>query len=332
MRPDTIRQIATSLLFLVGLAPGALAGEKDAPAGRLIIALEQEHRVAAYSPQGELLASAPTGLQPRSVALAAGRILVTNRGLDAAPGSSLTLLSANDLRPLETISACSGCAPAGLHLDEAGRVVVGAQRHKAIQIFESVGGAPLRTLLTPWGWPGEIVPLPWGKGIAIGFRDSTRIGVLEFDAKRVQSLEVGVDPSELAPRPGYAELWVGTRMGRLAIVVPDASASARVDEVLVVEHALDLAFEPDGKRLFGASARSENVWIIDAETREPAGSIPLGTSIAHLLAFSPGGRYLAVALYHEDRCLIYDLGGQGEPSLVESFALTSRPRAIVWVP
>lgn len=333
MRLKPVRPTLALLVSVCALAAPGLAEGADGPTGRLVLALQEEHRVAAYSPQGALLASAPTGLRPRAVALVGeGRLLVSNRGRDAAPGSSLTLLSSDTLQALETLPVCSDCAPSGLHIDGAGRLLLGAQHHKAILIFESPGGAPLRTLLTPWGWPGEIVPLPWGKGVAIGFQSTSRIGLFEFGKKRVENLEIDMDPTQLAARPGREELWVGTRSGRLAVVVPDDEATGRVDEMLVVERPLDLAFEPKGDRIFGASAMNGIVWSIDADSRQPAGDIVLGSGVAHLLTFSPGGRYLAVALYHENRCLIYDLVAEGEPRLVESFEVSSRPRDMIWLP
>jgi hypothetical protein len=135
----------------------------------------------------------------------------------------------------------------------------------------------------------------------------------------------GKDPADRTPfMPLMWYLhWIGAQPGRKIFEFDE--------ETLELKGAsdpsrafMDLAFSPDGKKLYAASVFTQEIYVLDAETLKSLGRVDAPFHVRKL-EFSADGKYLYAAGYLDGNVVVYD-GVSAKP--LGSFHVTPRLEAL----
>lgn len=327
------------LLFLALAIMAAFSGttsaqseSPDAITGRLVVSLYREHAVAVVDAKGGDVRLVPTGVGPRGLLATGDAVIVANRGSGRAPASSLTILDRTTLAPRRTVFACENCAPTALGLDDAGRLYLTAQAHKAVTFLDPPYATPAGSILTDWGWPVEVAQLPGSRLLVVGMRSTNELGLIDLDTRRARRKLIDLGPAHLAPRPGAAEIWIADDQGRIrrfdtASLADDAPVP---EPIITADRIVRLVFEPKGRFLFAAGASTKHVLAIDVEKRAIVSKLKLAEPPS-ALAVSPDGRHMAAALYEGTAIVIASIGEDGTLEASHEVPLGAFAGDMLWI-
>jgi YVTN family beta-propeller protein len=152
---------------------------------------------------------------------------------------------------------------------------------------------------------------------AVGKEDSTLYAYdLTLDSLRYQ-LKLPAEPYTCRAHPTRPEVFVSL-WGGAQVAVIDRAQEKIVARIATGDHPNDMAFSPDGQRLFVANANLNSVSVIDIATRRvietiqtalapeaPPGSTPNG------LAISADGKQLFVANADNNYVTVFDIAMPG---------------------
>jgi DNA-binding beta-propeller fold protein YncE len=296
MRGKTHRIVVMAMTVCAALGIARAEERASEASGTLVVSLPREHRVAFLSPSGALLGHAPTGVEPRGMTVKDGKIFVANRGTEAVPGATLTVLDAERRRAERTILACQGCGPIDLHFGPGERLFVVGQLQKMVTWLDPPWRIPAGTVVINKGWPQNIAPLGDGGTFVVSARGGDEVAFFEQEGGRARSKTVDLSPLRAAARPGRAEVWLASLQAGLFVVDREGLESEdRPARAKGLATPLDLVFHPAGDRLYLASAAKAEVGVFDAETRALLSRTEMGGA-PHALEPSPEGRFLAVGV------------------------------------
>ncbi len=319
--------LALSLLFNM---PGAFADSGD---GRLFLSNSTRNRVDVYTPNGSHLAGIPVGVNPRGMATRDGRLYVANRGASRAPGSSITVVDLEHLAPLETLTACEGCAPYWITFDPEGKLWFTSQKDRSIYVTSPPYQVPEANILLMWGWPTEVAPMGESGFLVVGMRDSSDFAVVNTATRKTTRLTLGPTPSSVFSRPGHEEGWVAAdNMGFLSqVTLEGETPQPKNDSFKAINFIVDAVFSADGSRIFVSSAKPMALAVFDADTRKLVGHTEFETPPGSI-ALSPSGEQVAVVFAAEKSVGIVDVSEPETPELVRSFPVGENTWHMLWLP
>jgi DNA-binding beta-propeller fold protein YncE len=324
------RCLLTAVVAALVAASPAVA--QAAPGGRILASLEDGHRVVALSLRGEELASGPTGVGPRGLAVRDGKLFVANRGTERAPGSSVTILDLQTLQPERTVFACEACAPNDLAFDADGGLWLTGQAHKALVLVPPPYEQIAASVLAAWGWPTEIEPLG-PSGLLLGaVKGGADLALLDPATRQVTRLGAAVSPTRVVGRPGGDEVWAVLRPAGVLLRVTPAAVDRwdpEAAQVIMLSQALSLAFAHGGSALVAGTGEGR-LLTFEPDSGERRGELQLD-GVPILLAPSPDGRYVAVALHGGERIVVVDLDDPAEPVVATELAAGGTPADLLWL-
>jgi DNA-binding beta-propeller fold protein YncE len=334
---EGLRRVATaSALVLVlglGLVLGASEGDASGDEGRLAITYGEQHRVALFAPDGTRLASVPTGLSPRGMAVMGNELFVANRGLNEAPGSSLTVIDLNTLQPVRTIYACVACAPYDLKFDAEEHLWFSAQADRAVYRMVPPYDGPQNSLLVSWGWPTQLALVEGMGKLVVGMRAGRDVALIDTRLNTIERVPLAQSPVAVAARPGKPQAWAAIAPpGQLARIEVRGDAGRPLTELMKIgNYPSDLRFLPDGERVLVSHGDPLGIALYDAEAGERRGLVEL-SSRPGAIEVLPSGRRAAALVPAEQRLVWIGISEDGELSEQGSFDVGGRPMRVLWIP
>ncbi len=167
-------------------------------------------------------------------------------------------------------------------------------------------------------YPAGLAPSPDGRTLYVAENLGDSLAVIDLSSGRVvQRLPVGRYPYGVAVSSAgtvYVSEWGGHTVSVLA---PSADGKlAVVDRMSVSRHPSALLLNPDGSRLFVASASTDRIYVIDTRTRavvstlsDPPGSPTTEGSTPDGMALSHDGTQLYVAEADNNAIAVFHLAG-----------------------
>jgi DNA-binding beta-propeller fold protein YncE len=326
--------IAAAVLVALTAIGFSLAEEEGASAvgARLAVTFVDGHRVDLLALDGSRVASIPTGLSPRGMAVHEERLYVANRGTDEAPGSSLTVVDLESLRPERTVYACLACAPYDLLFDPEGHLWFTGQADRTVYRMLPPYDGPESSIMVSWGWPTELALVEGMGTLAVAMRDSQDLALIDTRTNRAQRVTIATAPGAVAGRPGRPEAWAAVDpLGQLARVeVRGDAGRPQADLKKIENYAAALGFLPGGQRLLVSVGQPMGVALYRADGPERLDRIET-TARPGAIAVAPSGERAAVLVPAESKVLILGIDGDG---LVEqaSIPVEGRPARVLWLP
>lgn len=308
-----------------------------APTGKILISLQKNHAVEFYTPEGEKLGSAPTGIGPRGMAVRDGKLYVADRGLEKAAGSDVTMIDLAKMSTQRTLEVCAGCAPRAVGFDPTGVMWVSAQAHKAVYKMPAPYEEPAGSILTGMGWPTELAFFDNSSWFVIAMRSAPQVAILDSKLMRSSQLEIGPYPDHVAVRPHSKEVWFSANpMGHLGVITLGEGDKIGKPEVFrAIEFPGDLSITPDGTKVLVTGQARGELFVFDATTRRKLGFVDLGNGVAGEVVASPDSAYAAAFLSDpNDQAFltIVELGDGTAPKLIKTFKISGQVGDILWVP
>lgn len=331
--------VLAGLAALAAAAAPAVAqeppGETATGGGTLVVSVESHHRVDAYTPQGERLGSAITGLAPRAVTYREGMLYVANRGPERAPGSSLTIVDLESMRPVRTVLTCLGCAPNDLVFDEEDALWVVGQADRAVYRLKPPYVEPYNSIIVTWGWPTQLAVVEGMGSLVVGMRASEDLAIVDTRKSRAVPLTIGPTPDIVVSRPGAPEAWaVADPMGHLGQVTVRGDAGPPVAALHKIgEFPNGAAFTPDGRRVLVSVGEPMQVVVYDAESLDELSVLPVSARPG-AIAMGPTGDMAAVLLDDNGRfeILMVSVDADGRSSPESRFDVDGKISDILWIP
>ncbi len=303
---------ATSEAFAESAAPSP-SGATDAAGGRIVATLRGAHRVVAWSPDGEVLGSAVTGVSPTGIVRDGDKLLIANWGLSRGPGSSMTVLDAKTFEVERTAVLCEGCAPHSLLLGADERLWWSAQKHKVVYWADAPHDAPGGSILLVGidGWPHQLGFLS-DELLFVGLSGVPHAALVDLETRTARALPLRPSPSRVLPSPRPGELYVlCTTGGAIArITMGEKDADPEVTWFVLGGLANDAAIDAAGTRLVASVVNTPRLVVFDADSGALMHSLDVPTP-PRLLTVSPDGTRVAAEFTNERLLRIYTITEEG---------------------
>ena len=258
-----------------------------------------------------------------------GKLYVANRGLDRAPGSSITRIDLATLTPEATLLACEGCAPYGLLFDGKKRLWMSSQAHHAVYRLDPPYTSPAGSVLASWGWPTELAEMGGGK-LLVGMRGADDVGILDEEGMSIQRLGVGPVPASVFPRPGKEEAWIATNPMSALHSVRGEGKEYTEEKFATPGFLGDGVFTPDGRLVLVCSGEAMAVLVYDPESGKERGRLVLDRAPQRIV-MAPDGDYVAVTLGGSAEIVLVDISDPEHPALETRFPVEGRIGGLLWL-
>lgn len=218
---------------------------------------------------GEELARLDVGVGPHEVAVSpdAGTAVVANYG-QREPGNTLTVIDLSGLEVTATIDLGENRRPHGILYVDPTHVLVTTEDSGRLLKVDVPAGKIVASMETG-GRVGHMVTVTAdGSQAFVPHMFSNTLACFDLGSgKRTALVELDEQPEGIDVRPGHDEVWVTNRAANTVSVV-----STESHEVLATLECADfpirLKFTPDGRYALVSNARSGDVAVIDADSRE----------------------------------------------------------------
>jgi YVTN family beta-propeller protein len=269
--------------------------------GTIFVANERANTVSVIEHAGNtVLASIPVGAGPRAVDFTRdGRFaLVANRG-----AGTISMIDRDQYQVAATVRASTTAEDISAPLDATFSVLAdGAGRQLAVV---DSAGATVRTIQTP-GRPLAIAADRGGRRTYVSIESGD---VAVYDAtsgSHLGNIAVGGSPGHITLTPDGAVAYVSLPANG-AVAIVDAPAGRLVATVPTAAGAAGSALTRDGRQLLVANSAANNVTIVDLASRQPAGTIAVGTGPQDVAVSPDGSPYAYVANTGADTVSVIDL-------------------------
>jgi YVTN family beta-propeller protein len=296
-------------------------------AGTLVVLNKSEATASVIDVDtGKLVATLPTGQAPHEAAASpdGGRVLVSNYGTSAAPGSSLTVLAVAKPSVVKTIDLGEYKRPHGVVWLDNRQALVTAEGSKALLLVDVDAGKVEAAVTTGQEVSHMVARTADGARAFVANIGSGSVTVVDVAARRVAShVPTGKGAEGIDVTPDGKRVWVTNREADTVSVVDTASLKV-LATVEAKSFPIRARVTPDGRHVLVSCARSGDVAVFDAasfkELRritvklEPgalagrlmdfgASSVPIGIVVA------PDGKRAFVAHANADVISVLDLDG-----------------------
>lgn len=261
-----------TILLLLTHAEALAAGE-----GRLIVLNKSEASASILDlASGEEIARVPTGEGPHEVAVAPDNTFAVVADYGArTPGQTLTVIDLVAHSVSRTIDLGEHRRPHGILFVDGHRVLVTTEDSQHLLVVDVVAGV-IESAMETAGRVGHMVAVT--TDFARAFVPNMYSDTLAcFDLgtrERIGLVELGVQPEGVDVRPHHPEVWVTNRGGDNVSIV-DADSLTVVATLPCGQFPIRLKFTPDGRFALVSNARSGDVAVFDANTREEIHRIPM---------------------------------------------------------
>jgi YVTN family beta-propeller protein len=275
---------------------------------------------------GTVVTTLPTGQGPHEAAAAPDgrRVLVSNYGTAAAPGSTLTVLDVGVARVIKTIDLGEYRRPHGLAWIDDRRAAVTAEANKALLVVDVEAGKVEKAIVTGQEVSHMVVVTADKARAFVANIGSGGITAVDLQAGKVLAqIATGAGAEGIELTPDGKQVWVTNREADTVSVV-DAAALKVIKTVDSKSFPIRARSTPDGRQILVSHARSSEVAVYDlASVKEIARiKIPLppgpkegrlfgdrfGDSAVPIgIVVTPDGKKAFVAAANADAIVILDL-------------------------
>jgi len=312
---------ARAAVLIAALAPaGAWAGT--------LVVLNKAEATASFIDvdTGKVVATLPTGQAPHEAATSpdGSRVLATNYGTAAAPGSSLTLFDVAKPAVVKTIDLGVYRRPHGVVWLDARRALVTAEGSKALLVVDVEAGKVEAAVTTAQEVSHMVARTADGARAFVANIGSGSVTVVDVAARRVVSqVATGKGAEGIDITPDGKRVWVTNREADTVSVV-DSGTLDVLSSIEAKSFPIRARVTPDGRHVLVSCARSGDVAVFDAasfkEVRRVAVKLEPGAREGRLMDFgassvpigivvTPDGKRAFVAHANADVISVLDLDG-----------------------
>lgn len=273
-------------LVVVSLAVAPLRG------GTLVVLNKAEATASLIDlDTGKIVATLPTGQAPHEAATSPDgrRVLATNYGTSAAPGSSLTVLDVPKARVLRTIHLGEYRRPHGVRWIDDRRALVTAEANKALLIVDVEAGKVEGAVTTGQEVSHMVATTPDGRRAFVANIGSGSVTVVDLRSLQVVGhVATGKGAEGIDVTPDGKHVWVTNREADTVSVIDVASLKV-LSTLEAKGFPIRARVTPDGRHVLVSCARTGDVAVFDAGTFKEARRIALkleaGSTSGRLLTF-----------------------------------------------
>lgn len=270
---------------------------------RVVVLDRAEDRALVVHPvNGDVLASIPTGPEPREVVVSPdGRLAYVSSagragGRRGAEAGSITVLDLEENRVKAVFRPGGSHRLNGIGLNRSGRRLWVASEAQAGILELDAGDGSLLMLWRTGGVRSHALTLtPDGRKLYVANGHSDSLSIIDRVNVVGHRVPTGAGPEGLDLSPDSGEVWVVNRLDN-SITVVDARRETTV--ATLVSGGMEpvrIRFRPATEEAWVAHHRSRSIVIFDAVTREIHGRVRLPGAPLSVL-FSPDGNRAFVAL------------------------------------
>ena len=280
-------------LWLALLSAAILAAET--PSLTLLVGNKDENSLAFVDPAtGKVLGRVPTGDGPHEVVASTdGKLaFVANYGTGSAPGSTISVIDAVNMKEVRKVDISPLRRPHGLFFAN-GKCYFTAEANRIVGSYD-----PAANKIDWLGGTGQNT-----SHMIIVAKDGTiftaNIGsdsITIIDRTGATAVPVGKGPEAMDLSPDGKELWTGhSRDGGVSVI--DVATKKVVATIPIgTKRSNRLKFTPDGKRVLISDLDAGEIVVMDAATRKPTQHVAMGKTPEGILMARDGSKaYVAVA-------------------------------------
>jgi YVTN family beta-propeller protein len=293
-------------------AAGILAvffmGHDSAMAGELLVVSKSERKLAFHDAQsGELLGTAPTGMDPREVVVTpdGSRAFVSDFGdvkntisVFDVPGRSL-------IRRFE-IKKYYG--PHGLAITNDGKsLFVTLERSRTVARLDAATGKMLNAIRVGMRGSHYLALAPDNRWLYVANPSDDNITIIDVPGGSVDRHVLAGDyPEGMAVSPDGTELWIGVQGANQLVLMDVAETKKPIAEINCPGSPTRLEFTPDGSRVLVTCNAIDRVFVFDAKKRNLAGRVTSGAT-PYDLEIDPAGQFAYVGFAAGSRIGVLNL-------------------------
>ena len=322
----TRRSLSRFPSIALAVATAAIAGLTPAAQAGTLVVLNKSEATASFIDvdTGKVVATMPTGQAPHEAAASpdGGRVLVSNYGTSAAPGSSLTVLAVAKPSVVKTIELGEYKRPHGLVWLDNRRALVTAEGSKALLVVDVEADKVEAAVTTGQEVSHMVARTADGARAFVANIGSGSVTVVDVAARRVVShVPTGKGAEGIDITPDGKRVWVTNREADTVSVL-DVTSLKVLAAVEAKSFPIRARVTPDGKHVLVSCARSGDVAVFDAtnfkELRRIAMKLEPGDRTGRLMDFgassvpfgivmAPDGKRAFVAHANADLISVLDL-------------------------
>jgi YVTN family beta-propeller protein len=295
------RELVVAMVAVAGAAPGvggaAPAAAQGPQAARTLVVLNKAEATASLIDvrAGLVYATLPTGTGPHEVAVSPdGRLaVVSNYGVGAAPGSTLSVLDLTTAQVRSTISLAEHRRPHGLAwLPDGKRVLVTAEADSSVLVVDVEREAVDTAIRTDQAISHMVVLAPDGSRAYVTNIGSGSVTMLDLGTSRVvRTVPVLPGAEGIDVTPDGREVWVTCREANRVMVL-DGRSLDTLATIPSSELPIRVKITPDGRQALVTNARSSELRIFDVRSRTAVATIKMRVGRAQQLGRTDAQGYL----------------------------------------
>ncbi|HKA01575.1 MAG TPA: cytochrome D1 domain-containing protein [Candidatus Solibacter sp.] len=281
------------ILSLAALSAALLAAET--PSLTLLVGNKDENSLAFVDPaSGKVLGRVPTGEGPHEVVASTdGKLaFVANYGTGAAPGSTLSVIDAVNMKEIRKVDISPLRRPHGLWFAN-GKCYFTAEANRTVGSYDPATNKVDMVVGTGQNTSHMII-VSQDNTIFTANIGSDTISII--DRAGATAVPVGKGPEAMDLSPDGKELWTGHSRDGGVSVIDVASKKVVATIPLGTKRSNRLKFTRDGKRVLISDLDAGEIVVLDAATRKATHHIPMGKAPEGILMAKDGSKaYVAVA-------------------------------------
>jgi DNA-binding beta-propeller fold protein YncE len=305
-------RIRSGLVCAVLLVAGSSAALAQAPevGGTLIVVNKGAASATIVDVStGQILKTLPTGEGPHEVVVSAdGSVAVVTDYGARSGGNTLTVIDIPGLAVARTIDLGEHRRPHGIDFMPGDEVVAVTTEQSRHVVLVNVETGEIVSELPTEGDVSHMLAIP-GSADLIYTSDIRDATVTEIEVARgasIRKFKVPVTPEAVGVTPDGSEVWVGSNdLGVVSVVDTESGEVAQVLEGFGWPYRI--VFSEDGQTALLPDLRSNELRIVDVESRSDRARVSFPDAGPQSVVFSADGKYAFQTLSLEDRVAVIEL-------------------------
>jgi len=250
----------------------------SASAGTLLVLNKTDNTVSFIEwPGNRLVTTLPTGVGPHEVAVSPNGTLavVSNYGIQAQPGNSLTVLDILAGRVVKTIDLAEHRRPHGITWLNKNELAVTAEGSGALLIVDITSGKILNAIPTLQSISHMVTIARKLNRAFVANIGSGTVTVIDLnEMKKITDVKTGAGAEGIDISPEEKEVWVTNRAANTISVI-DARNLKVTATIESKEFPIRVKFVPDGQYALISNARSGDVAVFNVKLRKEIKRVPM---------------------------------------------------------
>lgn len=337
--PALLPWLAILLLFIAGCADSNGTGPPGPPPPSpppithplLLVANKGDNSLSLFDPATQIeLRRVPTRGGPHEVAVSPNgrRAYVTDFGVGAVPGNTITVVDLDDGTADGTIGLGTNFRPHGIEVASDGAIWVTTEGSESVLEVNPESRSIVERIPTGQTTTHMLALIESAARVYTANIESGSSTAIDSDAAAViTSVATGAGAEGIAASPDGSKVYVTNRVADTLTEI-DVATNQVTRELLVGDFPIRVKIRADGSEAIVTNLLSEEVMAIDLASFTIARRLVLpGQPIGLLL--SPNDQIAYVALPGEDVVVIVNLDSM---SAVGGFPTRDEPDGLAWAP